>query len=95
MVSDYAISRVHNFSMRDKESKTVFLQSGAYLFINAHMFASQITLLRVLDNINVETTDVIPPKSPNEVIISGGNNNVVFSANGMCSGFIFRLCVYQ
>ena len=94
MVSDYAISRVHNFSMGDKESKTVFLRNGAYLFINAHIFTSQITLLRVIDRIGIETTDVIPPKSPNEVIISGGNNNVVFSANGMCAGFIFRLCVY-
>lgn len=93
-LSDYSISRVHDFKIGDKESKTVFLQNGAYLFINAHFIASQITLLRVLNNNNIMTTEVIPPASPNEVIISGNNNTVVFSANGVCYGYIFRLCLY-
>lgn len=68
------------------------MKNGAYLFINGHMFATQITLLRVNDII--ETTEVVPPTSQNEVIISGDNNIVTFSANGMCYGYIYRLFTY-
>ena len=70
------------------------MQSGVYLFINGHIYAPQITLLRVMNGRNVETTDSIPPASLQEVIISGNNNNIVFSANGMRYGHIFRLFMY-
>lgn len=81
--------------MRDNESKTVVLQDGVYIFINAHINASQITLLKVLNSWGIKTIDIIPPTSSHEVTISGNNNTVVFSANGLCYGYIFRLCMYE
>lgn len=94
-LSSYSITRIRDSKMRDNESKTVVLQDGVYIFINAHINASQITLLKVLNSWGIKTIDIIPPTSSHEVTISGNNNTVVFSANGLCYGYIFRLCMYE
>ena len=92
--NDYAISRVHNFFIGDNESKTVYLQGGVYLFINGHIFAPQITLLRTMESRELQITHIIQPLSSNEVTISGTPNSIVLTANGMCYGFLFRLFCY-
>lgn len=94
-LSHYSITRIHDFLLRDQESKTVVLQDGAYIFINGHINASQITLLKVLNSLGVKTTDIIAPTSTHEVTISGSNNTVAFSANGLCYGHIFYLFPFE
>ena len=94
-LNGYSIARIRDFKIRDNESKTVVLQDGVYIFINAHINASQITLLKVLNNWGIKTVDIIPPTSSQEVTISGSNNTVDFSANGMCYGHIFNLFAYE
>lgn len=94
-LSHYSITRIHDFRLRDQESKTVVLQDGVYIFINGHISASQITLLKVLNSWGVKTTDIIAPTSTHEVTISGSNNTVAFSANGLCYGYIFYLFPFE
>lgn len=94
-LSYYSITRIHDFRLRDQESKTVVLQDGVYIFINGHINASQITLLKVLNGWGVKTTDIIAPTSTHEVTISGSNNTVAFSANGLCYGYIFYLFPFE
>lgn len=94
-LSGYSITRIHDFKLRDQESKTVVLQDGVYIFINSHISVSQITLLKVLNSWGVKTTDIIAPTSTHEVTISGSNNTVAFSANSLCFGYIFRLYAYE
>lgn len=94
-LSHYSITRIHDFRLRDQESKTVVLQDGVYIFINGHINASQITLLKVLNSWGVKTTDIIAPTSTHEVTISGSNNTVAFSANGLCYGYIFYLFPFE
>lgn len=94
-LSYYSITRIHDFRLRDQESKTVVLQDGVYIFINGHINASQITLLKVLNDWGVKTTDIIAPTSTHEVTISGSNNTVAFSANGLCYGYIFYLFPFE
>lgn len=94
-LSHYSITRIHDFRLRDQKSKTVVLQDGVYIFINGHINASQITLLKVLSSWGVKTTDIIAPTSTHEVTISGSNNTVAFSANGLCYGYIFYLFPFE
>lgn len=94
-LSHYSITRIHDFRLCDQESKTVVLQDGVYIFINGHINASQITLLKVLNSWGVKTTDIIAPTSTHEVTISGSNNTVAFSANGLCYGYIFYLFPFE
>lgn len=94
-LSHYSITRIHDFKLSDQESKSVVLQDGAYIFINGHINASQITLLKVLNSWGVKTTDIIAPTSTHEVTISGSNNTVAFSANGLCYGYIFYLFPFE
>lgn len=94
-LSHYSITRIHDFKLRDQESKSVVLQDGVYIFINGHINASQITLLKVLNSWGVKTTDIIAPTSTHEVTISGSNNTVAFSANGLCYGYIFYLFPFE
>ena len=91
----YSIRRIHDFKLRDQESKTVVLQDGVYIFINGHINTSQITLLKVLNSWGVKTTDIVVPTSGYEVTISGSNNTVVFSTNGICYGHIFYLFPFE
>lgn len=71
------------------------MQDGVYIFINAHINASQMTLLKVLNSWGVKTNDVIAPASGYEVVISGSNNTVAFSANGLCYGYIYHLFAFE
>lgn len=94
-LSGYSISRVHDFFIRDNESKNISVSPGAYLFINGHIYAPQITLLRITNDLGCEKTHIIQPSSSNEVTIFGKAESMTFKATGICYGFLVRLISYD
>lgn len=94
-LNGYVISRVHDFLIRDNESKNISVSPGAYLFINGHIYAPQITLLRITNDHDCEKTHIIQPSSSMEVTISGRSESMTFKATGLCYGFLVCLISYD
>ena len=85
-----------NFVLFDRETKTVVLRPGFYVFVNAHIYALQITTLIVESGLPLRTDDIIKAPSGQEVVISENDTHttISFVAKGGCRGRLYDMRLY-
>ena len=85
-----------NLALFDRETKTVVLRPGFYVFVNAHIYALQITTLIVESEFPLRTYDIIKAPSGQEVAISenGTHATISFVAKGGCRGELYDMRLY-
>ena len=85
-----------NLALFDRETKTVVLRPGFYVFVNAHIYALQITTLIVTSDLPLRTDDIIKAPSGQEVAISekGTHATISFVAKGGCRGRLYDMRLY-
>ena len=73
------------------------LTPGFYIFVNGHVFSSQITAMVVTADLSLRLNNILQPTSGHEVEISetdGVHNKITFSAKGGCIGYLYDVRIH-